>query len=369
MKKIFIALLFFIVSGAFAVYFYFPMDFMFGIPEPSPYTVRIGYAHTEKNAILFRTYIEKTFENEEVSVELVTKERSTSTFSVVPHDYQKIKENLDYGQASGEELVGGMMRDEWDGATLGESAFVSAVTRGLPLVAVAALGHEQKNTPSTSVVFRSGLRIASSTDIRGKTIVNYVSGLSGELFLKEFLAKEGLASSDLNIVTAPQDAANVDGMFLPVARLARLSAQAGSSTSNLKVYKKINAWMDPRLSHTLLVFRKDFVDNRPEEVVRIVRAYMRQLQYENNLTKDARHSNPAKGFLHGLQIEMDFKGLDLPYPETPPTVSLELLSKIQGMLLEHKLIDSVVNLNPHIDNRFVNEVHTGPLSLPKNSEY
>jgi len=55
-------------------------------------------------------------------------------------------------------------------------------------------------------------------------------------------------------------------------------------------------------------------------------------------------------------MEMNFMGMNLPQYDLPPTVSLDLLEKIQDLLLKYKLINIKIGLSSHIDNSFVEKI-------------
>lgn len=94
-------------------------------------------------------------------------------------------------------------------------------------------------------------------------------------------------------------------------------------------------WLNPELSHALLIFRKDFVRNHPEAVTNII--------MRNSLKK-------------ALQMPTDFQEMDFPQYDLPPLVSLDLLEEMQGLLLPYKEIGRKVDLRLSIDNSFVNKV-------------
>ena len=115
-----------------------------------------------------------------------------------------------------------------------------------------------------------------------------------------------------------------------------------------RIYRPMD-WMNPELSHALLVFRRDFVEQYPEKVQAVVDAYVKRIAYEDGLSEEERHK-PGD---FGIQIAKHYKGLSLPIFDYPPFVCVDLLQGMQKLLLEYGDIDKTVNINDFVDNSFV----------------
>jgi hypothetical protein len=347
--------------------------------------VRIAYSHTIRNTPFYRAYLkEDLFAAEGTVVELVSRLSTGLPFETMSQTYADIRHNFDFGQTTNEELLEGLVAGRWDGTTLGEAAFVRAVSQNLPVVAVMTIARDQKDAPSFGVAFREDVVINSPDDIRGKILVNLTRGMSGKLFFKEFLANVGLNENDVTVfgleetraenlfdTMTPEERAKrpnlPHGVFAQTLRLKGMvqssklkdqifqpeSGSVAEHTSRVSFYRRMDEWMNPELSQSLLVFRKDFVENNPDIVEKVVHAYMKQVQYEQGLSREERLANPDPGFLYGLQIDTNFLGLGLPQPEMPPRVSEPLLSDVQSLMIKHGYINAPHALAPYVDNRFV----------------
>ena len=126
-------------------------------------------------------------------------------------------------------------------------------------------------------------------------------------------------------------------------------------------------WVNPELSQAVLIFRKDFAGKNPTSVEKIIRAYMKRIDFEHKLSLDERRSVAKDGFKKlfkkGLQIEIDYNGMNFPQYDPNPLVNSTLLNQMQDLLLKHGYIPEKINLNNFIDNSFVNlvskELRTG----------
>ena len=323
-------------------------------------SVRIAYFHGGRTMLLYRALINDDFEKEGVSVQLVTKGLRETEYDVVPKNYEEIKNDKLFGKARGTELLQEVADGRFEGATPGESSFIEYVTKGLPLVAVAELGHDTRDKPGHAIVFRTDSKINSPEDVRGKTLASRRAGHGDAAFLKEYLHSIGLTE---NVVTINEqvddDELNqgikkgaFDGGFFHLMTIESVIEDGGP----IYVEQKFT-WVNPELSHALLVFHKDFVRDHPDEVEKIIRAYMKRVRYEHSLPQEMRLQDPGEGFQKGLQMAKDFQGMDLPQYDELPTVSVELLAEMQDLLIKHGYIDTKVDLAPYIDNSFVEKIY------------
>lgn len=330
-------------------------------PEQTP-SVTIGYFHGGHSSLLYRTYINDYFDRESIKVSFITRALNDETFHVVPTKYDEISDIKLYGKVTGEELIGKMMRGDFVGAVSGESSFINAVTKGLPIVAVARLGYDTKKHPGHAIIFRKGVKINTSEDLKGKIMASRRSGPGGDkVFLREFLRNEGLdPENDVIVVDdLPKDKLDkalrekdIDGAFYHIDSLIPMV-----TSGNAYVYRKMD-WMNPELSQAFLVFRKDFVEKNPESVKRFLRAYLKRISYEQNLSLEERREDPGKYYRRGnFQIETDFMGMNFPQFDLPPTIDITLLNEMQELLYNYNYIKEKTDLSNFIDNSFVEEIY------------
>ena len=327
--------------------------------SPKGDDVRIAYFHGGRTMLLYRALVDDAFEKEGVSVQLLTRGLREDEYDVIPKDYEAIKNDKLFGKARGTELLQEVADGRLEGATPGESSFIEYVTKGLPLVAIAELGHDTKDKPGHAIIFRTGIRIDSPEDVKGKTLASRRAGAGDAIFLKEYLRSIGLSEKDVTLVEQVDDDklnkgiknGRFDGAFFHLMSVEPL-VESGAAFVQQRF-----TWVNPELSHALLVFHKDFVRDYPDKVEKIVRAYMKRVQYEHGLPRELRLQNPGEGFQKGLQIEEDYQGMNLPQYDMPPTVSLELLGEMQDLMIKYGYIDTKVDLAPYIDNSFVEKIY------------
>ncbi len=323
-------------------------------------SVKIGYFHGGRTMLLYRAYINHEFDTSSIPVELYTKSLYEDSYQLIPKNYEDIKDIALYGKATGGELINEVVKGNYSGATPGESSFIEAVANGAPLVAVAELGHDTKEKPGHAIIFREGLNIKSPDDIKGKTLSSRRAGDGDAVFLRLFLKSIGLdPDKDVDLLEQVMDdkqtehlvEGEVDGGFYHLMSVEKLIEKEHAT-----LYSKFN-WVNPELSHALLVFHKDFVRDHPDQVEKIVRAYMKRVRYEHSLPQSERLKDPGYGYQKGLQMAKDFMGMDLPQYDENPIVQLELLTEMQNILYENGYLDNKADLSKFIDNSFVQKIN------------
>ena len=315
----------------------------------TPIDVRIGYFHNGRTVLFLRSYINQQFEKQGVSVQLLTRLFKDGAYVEIPKDYKVAAERPEFGKVLGSELLDGIMQGEFDGVVIGEGSFVTAIAKGMPLVAVAELGHDSVDRPSDALVLGSDVVIEKPFDFIGKRLGTREAGPMDSMMIREFLESIGVPAGDVDLRDQVQEGTllnkiahkGFDGGYLYVRSLERL---INDNKASVYVYRKFD-WVNPELSHALLVFRQDFVEKYPEEVEKVVRGYTKQIRYEHGLSTEERRRDPGLESRGILQMELDFMGLDLPQYDLPPTVSMDLLNQIQDLLFKYKFINIKTDLS------------------------
>lgn len=320
--------------------------------------VRIGYFHGGRVHCLYRTYVYGYFEKENIPVELYSQYLNEDKFLLVPKDHQKMMGDSEegFGKLTGLKIIKAIEEGILDGGTPGESSFVEAISKGSPIVAVALLGHDVLGKPGKAFLLRKDVVINNPDDFRGKRFGTRRAGPGDKIFLSEFFRSLGLdPNKDVTIIDQiPDDKLGplirerkIDGA------LYHLHAGISEIESGLVYLYRPMDWINPELSHALLVFRKDFVKEFPKEVENIVRAYMRRIKYEHSLPEEKRLETQD----FGLQMLLYYKGMSLPQYDYPPYVRTDLLKQMQDLLFNYGVIDKKNKLSKFIDNRFVKKIY------------
>lgn len=326
--------------------------------------IRIGYFRGGRTALFYRAFIDDYFKEEGVEVILKTKILHESKYLPAPKDINEIRNVKYFGKVTGEELIEEIVKGNIDGATVGESAFILMASKGLPIVAVAMLGHDVSGRPGHAVIFRKDIVIRDSSDIKGKVLATRRAGPADKIFLLEFLRNEGLEEKDVKLIEGlPEDRLkfrlenkSIDGAYYHLAMLRR-PVEEGKAY----IYRKLD-WLKPELSHALLVFSRDFVKNNPQAVESIVKAYVKRIKFEHSLSNEERlragkHEAYSSQVRKILEMATDFQGMDFPQYDLPPLASLDLLSEMQMLLCRYKYIAKEVDLMSFIDNSFVEKAY------------
>jgi len=165
--------------------------------------VKIGYFYGGRIHAIYRAYMNKLFEAEDIDVQLYTQFLLQDDWYEVPKSHQAMLSILlptsegmamgrEFGKVTGIKIIEAMDQGLFAGGTPGESSFIYQVTKGSPIIAVALLGHDDKNRPGKSIVVRQGLTINSPEDFKGKTFISRRAGPGDAIWLKEFIKSIGL---------------------------------------------------------------------------------------------------------------------------------------------------------------------------------
>ena len=107
-------------------------------------------------------------------------------------------------------------------------------------------------------------------------------------------------------------------------------------------------WMDPATSHAMLVFNKDYVENHPDRVQKVVDAYVKRIKYE----KDIPEGKKDRSWDKGMFMASEFQGLRVPRYDFPPKVRMDLLNEVQDLLIKYDYIGKKINISSFVDDSF-----------------
>jgi ABC-type nitrate/sulfonate/bicarbonate transport system substrate-binding protein len=240
------------------------------------------------------------------------------------------------------------------------------------VVAVAMLGHEPKDEPGKVLILRKDLIIKSPDDFKGKTYGTRRAGPGDYVFLAEFFKSIGLdPRKDVTILDQIPDNQQIKYLKRNITQGHLYHLHGGIDVEKMGVgyvYRTMD-WLNPELSHAVLVFKKDYLKDHPQEVEKIVRAYMKRLKYERTLSQEERinplgckddSEDKPKEWWHkcfGIKVEEPYEGQGYAVYDYPPLVRLDLLEEIQRLLLEYGFIEKKVDLEDFVDNSLVEKIY------------
>lgn len=335
-------------------------DFRRNNAEKESGVVRIGYFHGGRTHLLYRAYINGYFENESVDARLITKSLDSEDLIEVPKKHEEFEQKQDevsfLGRMTGVEIIREIEKGNLEGGVVGESSFLASISNDSPIVAVAMLGHDEKEYPAHAFLMRKGLVIKSPEDLKGLTFVSRYSGPFDRTMVREFVESEGISIDDVTIIDDMKDRelleafknGKVDGGYYHFHWIKKFVNEDDVAY----VYRKLD-WVDPESSLALLIFHEDYIKNNPKDVQRIVNAYVKRVKYEKNLSLKERKI--PKGF--GLQmVDYDsIKGMNIPQYDFPPKLREDLLHQVQDILFKHKEIAKKISIENYFDHSFVEE--------------
>jgi ABC-type nitrate/sulfonate/bicarbonate transport system substrate-binding protein len=356
-----------------AFIFFFNAKGSYGGPDREGGSIRIGYFHGSRFYPLFRALKNNYFEAEGLNVELFKNLKIAQSLVRVGEE-GSTDDSLNGppkgGQVlSGVEFIDEISKGNLEGACVGSASFIYAIQKKAPIVAVAGLAYSDPGRPSGGIVMRRDIKIDTAEDLKGKKIGISRHSESGiEILLRVLFKNIGLKSDDVEIVdlssffeglrfTKAHGLSSfdkiydlltrgvVDGYFFRHYLLIKKAVTDG----RVYLYKKFD-WPESRLSFSVLVFKKDFVDSHFNELKRLVKAYRESLEFEHEEISEM-DKQIIKEF--EFQERGEFMGMGPPVTYDPPIVRQDLLNELQNLMFEHGFIKKKVNINDYIDKRFV----------------
>lgn len=316
--------------------------------------IRIGYFHGGRTMLLFRSYLNNEFKRENIQVGFYTKNLNGQDYYLISDRKSDGINDNNFGKVRGGELIDEVVAGKLEGATVGESSFIKAVSDGKPIVAVALLGHDQKDAPAHAIILRKDIKISDPKALKGKILATRRAGDGDATFLKEFLAQSGLKpGEDVKILEQTDDETwmkgLIDGIF-DGGYYHQMAVRSLVESGHAYIYRRLD-WVDPEMSQALLVFHKDFVKNNPDKIYKIIKVYMERIQYEHKLTTEERTK-----IVNGMQMDDYFQNMNLPQYTYPPLVSIDLLKSMRALLEKQQIKLGSEEIESHIDNSFVNRL-------------
>ena len=356
MKKKIITLLFSVLCLLF-------VDRAYGL-ESKQEPIKMAVYFGGKSYLLYRTYVSGMFEKEGLNVDFLTQYMNgDKTFILIPKDAEdmhqikfKGSKNTYFGKVRGEVIVKAIEDEVVVGGTVGEFSFMEAVSKGSPIVAVAMLGRSLRDEPDKAIILHKEVKINTPSDFRGKTLVSRRAGASDFVFLREFIESLGLVpDKDVTIIDQVSEDVmpdlllrrKVDGGLYHIKAASRLLRK----NKPVYLYRKMD-WMNAEISHSLLVFHRDFVEKSPEVIKKFVKAYMKRIRFEHQLSYQ---EQSTRDFV-GLRMVYPYNGLNYPQTDDPPLVRVDLLKEVQRLALKYGLVTKKIDLKKVIDNEFIEEV-------------
>ncbi|MBI4803363.1 MAG: ABC transporter substrate-binding protein, partial [Elusimicrobia bacterium] len=254
--------------------------------EPGKPPVRLGYFLGGRTNLFGRAFADGYFDKEGVPVELTTRWLSGELLKM-PKSMAEVAAMEGKGQFSkmtGRQIVEMISRGELDGGLVGEGTFIEAAHSGIPIMAVALLGHDRKDAPNHGIVLRKDIVIHKPEDFAGLKLITRRAGPSDAVFLREFLRREGIPEKSVTIMDQVENDrmkpmlrnGEADGGYMHLLAIDSLIRR-----KVVYVYRPMN-WVNPEISLALLVFRRDFLDANRELVEKLVAGYMKRIVYEQD---------------------------------------------------------------------------------------
>ncbi|MAE71434.1 MAG: hypothetical protein CME06_13325 [Gemmatimonadetes bacterium] len=346
-----------------------------GCGAPTP-PVRIGYFHGGRTQLLARIHNDYEFAAAGVEVKMWSRDLNAEEFELMPHSIREFNApGTDIvGKVRGTELIEHLLRDEYDLTTPGESSFIMAMRQGLPVVAIAELGHDVRNQSGHVIMMRNGMPADHPGDYFGQVLVSRRAGPGDSIMLKEYLERIGvnLEEDIVQLDALPRDVASkdllpndfiyiVDQLYEPQWAIGTHNCVIDGGYFHLmgvpaKIKKfwivaALQDWVDPELSHALIVSTPEYVAANRERLIRLMETYILRIKAEHALSYEERTRRDEKG----IQMAMDYYGLNLPQYDIVPTVSVELLTMMARLLRKYGFIEEEIDVASFVDNSLVLE--------------
>lgn len=323
--------------------------------------IRVGFFLGGRTAILYRAWLAGELPGSELWSKSLY-DRSGGgylehrNFYRIPEEWVPVKGGHQPFKATGDELLDFMKEGEAVAATIGETAFLKAVSRGEKIVAVAELGADRKDQPGHAVILCNNRPYRGPQDLKGLRFGSRRSAGGDEVFFKEWFSQQGLeVGRDYELLAnLPDDKMDhllengeLDGAYYRVMSLPHIPRHC-------RVVRKLD-WVDAGLSSSVLVFRADWLDRNRSRAVEYLRGVVRQVRREAAMSAQERRVLRDRG-KKGVEIEMvDVDGMQLPEVKDPPQVRADNLRAMQALLVKHGVLRESRDLEKFIDHSVLEE--------------
>ncbi|GCE06873.1 ABC transporter substrate-binding protein [Dictyobacter aurantiacus] len=274
----------------------------------SPVTVHLGY-----------------FPNITHAVALVGVARGTFA-KVLGKNTLDASKTFNAGPAEMEALSAGDIDIGYVGPNPAINTYVKTHGDALRIVAGASSG-------GASFIVRPGANIRTAQDLHGKKLATPQKGGTQDIALRHYLQVNNLKSTDDggDVQILPTDNANIlnefkqgqiDGAWVPEPWASRLVNEAQGSI----FVDERSTWPNNKFITTLVVVRKDFLDQHPDIVQKFLQAHVETVQYINsNLPEAEKVANEQLKKLTGKALsnsalDGSFKRLDITYDPLASTL-------------------------------------------------
>lgn len=337
--------------------------------------VRIGYFHGGRTVLMLRAYAAGEFDARRVPVELYAAELRSDDFRLVPRSVRKFNApGLErVGKSKGTELIDAMLAGKFEMAMVGESSFLASIHAGKPVVAIAELGHDVRGHAGHAFAVRKQQKTDKPSDYFGRVYISRRAGPGDAVFLREYFERAGLdlkkdvvflkdlPASPAEKARLPRDKAIlvedvyedrisegmrtgvIDGGYFHLMNLEKM-------LDRFRLVKSLDAFGDPELSQALLVCGRDFLEANRDRLTALLEVYVARIRREHALPAAERTRTRPKG----LQLAVNFHGLNYPQYDQVPTVSAQLLNEMEKLLEKHSfVVAEKVRVEDHVDNSLV----------------
>ncbi|MFH1468655.1 MAG: ABC transporter substrate-binding protein [Pseudomonadota bacterium] len=326
--------------------------------------LRMGYFHGGRNTLLYRAMDDGAYERAEVNVVFrATRSPDDPTFIDLPEhlrDFERAKSQKGagmMGRTTGPQIVAELEAGRLECGMIGESTFLTVVDEGLPWSAIAKLGQDTRESAGKVVLVRSDLDIEGPEDLRGLTFGSRESGPYDQVMVREFLLSRGVELSSVIILDQipPDDLKRMlEDQELDLAFLHLVIAAQQVERGTYELYPGFAFdFADPALSQSLLVCPNAVIAAHREALVRFIAATIRRVRYEQALpARERSRFSGSKSF--GMDLTF-FEDFNIPQYSERPLIQVDLLTEMQRLLLEHRMVDQARDIVPWVDNSLVEE--------------
>ncbi|GCE21037.1 ABC transporter substrate-binding protein [Dictyobacter kobayashii] len=230
------------------------------------------------------------------------------------------------GPALMEALTAGDIDIGYVGPNPAINTYVTTHGDALRIIAGASSG-------GASFIVRPGANIKTASDLKGKKLATPQKGGTQDIALRHYLQINNLKTTDNggDIQILPTDNANIlnefkqgqiDGAWVPEPWASRLVNEANGTI----FLDERSTWPNNKFITTLVVVRKDFLDQHPDIVQKFLQAHVETVQYiNNNLPAAEKVANEQLKKLTGKAlsakaIDGSFKRLDITYDPLASTL-------------------------------------------------
>lgn len=250
-------------------------------------------------------------------------------------------------QVNSHQLVDLLLRDDIDVATMDETSFIKAKSMGLPLVAIAELGHENPDKKRFALYLSSQIKLNTSDDLKNIRFSIPRTPQIYAVFFRDYLEQIGIKPNEITNYKIKLTEELNERTFLWGLKNGRAKAFFYDKNKIKSLQNKLpteklfhqHGLIDiakPEMSQLLLVTTKDKLVEKRNNFKSLLKSYIQDVKAKSKNDAPVEYQNS------------NFRPL--------PIMNKELLDEYTKLLIRFEKLNGPVDLSSSVDNSLLFEI-------------